>query len=152
MSSTNIKNPDVHYRESQKVYYAGTPVYSDGTNLIFNETTLSGINNGIDDLSAEITSVSGALQGQIDSLYISLASYVEEAGNHTLASGVSTTFITFSGTQEDTNYISSAIVRGGTNYIGAMITVPTLSGVNIKLSTTTDSADYSVDWSIIRTT
>ena len=145
MSSINIKNKDMILRANQKIYFAGKSIYSNGTNLILDD-------NSIDDIIA----VSGTLQTQIDELYLSLATVLEESGNHTLSSGIQTAYIEFNELQDDLDYRTSAIVtNSGTTaptYIGCSVYNPTLSGVNILLSTTTDSTDYGIDWSIIRTT
>ena len=145
-SSVKLNNPDKHYKANQKIYFAGMPIYSDGNAMYIgseNFTALSGT------LHTEIVTASGVLQAQIDDIYVSLATF----GTETVVSGVDSVYVTFSGIQAEGYYISAIVkntVDSNPKYIGCMITEATESGINFKLSDTTDSENYLVDWILRR--
>lgn len=151
-SSTRIGHEDVRYIAGQKVKFADKEIYSDGENLIIDDTSWDDVTAVSDDL----TTTSGSLQDQIDDINVALIFYVPEANNQTLASGVDTVYVTFSGTQDDTDYRISTVMKNTMDdpalFLNYYVKETTVSGFTMKLSATTDSINYSIDWSIIRTT
>jgi len=95
-----------------------------------------------------IVTTSGILQAQINIINLN------DAGNEALASGVENTTITLSPNQGDTNYYITANMKNTTDspptYYNYTTTATTTSGFTISFSAAIDSANYSIDWNLMR--
>jgi hypothetical protein len=98
---------------------------------------------------AELTSVSGALQDAIDSVE---APEAVEEGIEDISNGTDTVSITFSTEQPNTSYAIEATIENTTDAtpasFGYVITAKATTGFTLKLSSTTDSANYKLNWRI----
>ena len=104
--------------------------------------------------TSEITTISGALQAEIDLFEVNNSQYlIKYRGVSTLSSGVDNLDITFSSSLSSSDYTVSACLSNAVHSLPSIyflgVEEKTSSGFKIRLSGNTNSTDYKLEWTVV---